>query len=174
MRKILISLSLLLLLAMTAGQVMAKPPSNKPDGPSDACYQSQTYGTDWLRLKVQPGNSLVTGIYQFWVSGAQPGSGLAYALMVGTIQDVTETNTIDGSQALTQIALNGSIHSGNYNDPKAKECGVHLVFDDNTMKEADAWVWCDYWGGGDGTLTVSDKFEDRFIQEDCAGISEGP
>lgn len=174
MRKIIISLSVLLILGFTASQLMAKPPTNKPEGPSDACYQSDTYITDWLRLKIQPGNSLVTGIYQFWVPGAQPGPGLAYALMVGTIQDVTDTNTINGNQALTQIALNGSIHSGNFNDPKAKECGVHLVFTDDTMTEANAWVWCDYWGGSDGTLTSSDKFEDYFVQTSCSLISELP
>jgi hypothetical protein len=121
-----------------------------------------------MRIKIQPGNNLVTVIYQKYITGANLGRRLAFALMVGTIQDVTEANTLpyEGSETLTRIAITGSIASGNFNQPRAKQCRVHMVFDDPTLSSGSAVLWCYWWGGSDGTRTSSDRFEDTFRQQD--------
>jgi hypothetical protein len=143
MRKSLLSLTIsvfaLSLIVFTNDAFSKRAPTNFPKGPNEVCYKFLQYGTDMLKLEMTPGSRLVTGVLTYCDTGTSPGTSYTDAILVGSIQDVHRGNTIpytgtcapDPPLTLkTQIALTGSVASGNYNPPRAFPCWANLQFSD--------------------------------------------
>jgi hypothetical protein len=157
------------------GSTSSAAPSNTPKPPASACYAFDNFPTDFIILKIVPGNGLVTGTYRQCITGADPGTGSADAVMVGSIQDVGEASAIPPDNILTQIALVGSISSGNLGDgpDKASQCWLHLLFSDNNMTTGHAIGACG-WISGDFDLQPEDRFNEPIHQIDCKDVLSLP
>lgn len=182
MKKTIVILSaVLFLLSLTvfASKASARATQNKTTQSSKVCYAINAYPTDFLILNIVPGNNIVTGRYRQCVEGTDPGTGSADALMVGTMQDVPEANTIPYAQGSvqTQISLVGSLASGNFQTPVqylAKRCFVHLAFDDSSLSTGRFFGQCEWWSF-DGTtgvnnLTIDDKDTSLIERIDCSEV----
>ncbi len=186
MKRLLVGFSIFVLAATGfTAQAFAAPgaPTNKPNPPSEVCYALDSFPTDFLILRTNPGLRLVTGVYRQCVVGTDPGTGSADALVVGTIQDVPEGSTIDyspfNSDVQTQISLVGSILTGNFgggNEDKASPCWLHLVFEDAALTDGYVIGACGWFSGNQDKLyDAGDSFTDSITQIDCSLVLDlGP
>jgi hypothetical protein len=171
------------------GQAFAGPgaPQPHPTPAAQVCYALNNFPTDFLILKITPGQQDVRGRYRQCVTGASPGDGSVDALMYGTIQNVPTGNTVpystgasvDDLDVLTQISLHGSLATGNFGggsvlERKVSRCWLHLLFSDPAMTEGAVAGACEWFAsGGTGVFppfATGDTFSDGITQIPCSEV----
>jgi hypothetical protein len=97
--------------------------------------------------------------------------------MTGTIQQVPVGNTIPytpfSSTIQTQIALDGSIASGNFggtNADKASKCWLHLVFQDTKLQTGTALGACEWFTPPVTSYNEEDKMAEPIQAVSCKTI----
>jgi hypothetical protein len=165
-RSHLLTVAVLSAASLLVGEAFATSVT-RPISPFAICYQFNNYVTDALMLDMHIGD-VVTGRYRQYVQGASPGSGSVDALMVGTIQQVPVGNEVPPYNQRTQIALSGSMATGNFaGTPKAWQCWLHLVFEDAKMATGRALGACTWFDGELASYGTSDMIDEPIHRINC-------
>jgi hypothetical protein len=120
---------------------------------ADVCWQFDNFSdTIWVDFKLSfDKKQLITGS---WAIENQS----RVVLLVGTFQPVLPGN-VDSGQISKQLSAYGSVFSPEFGEPKAKHCGIHMLFNDKFLSTGRIYDWCSYFDDANADIiTAQDKF----------------